>query len=36
MTGASDKGYFTEADSAEVVIGRNDPQRTPGWPRSWR
>jgi hydroxyquinol 1,2-dioxygenase len=29
MTGASDKGYFTEADSAEVVIGRNDPTKNP-------
>ena len=29
MTTASDKGYFTEADSAEVVIGRNDPTKNP-------
>jgi hydroxyquinol 1,2-dioxygenase len=29
MTAASDKGYFTEADSAEVVIGRNDPTKNP-------
>src|SRR4051812_22418351 len=34
MTAASDKdyidkGYLTEADSAEVVIGRNDPTRNP-------
>ena len=25
MSGENEKGYFTEADSAEVVMGRNDP-----------